>query len=327
MARVIGQAGYGAKRNGIIDLSAWAIGLLFLLVVVAVLAQIFVPRIGWVIWLAEIVIGTLISRNSAMEMWGFLRSGRSWLRGGEGESRTGAELARLNDKYLVFHDFHLPKVDGGSQDWNLDHVVIGPNGVFVVETKNYSRRTVSPSERDAYTRKNVAQARANATTLKEWLRKWSNDELKDVFVEAIVVYAQDDAWVEKTREGWTNVLPLRLLAKEILGRPKQDITPDQKFRIADTLHAHLELWQQVAAKGEWNLVRADRGRLHDAERVARIAEKDGRAGTPQQCPHCGAPLTRRVARFGVRRGKPFLGCSQYGKTCHKRFGFDLNESA
>src|SRR5207249_11066461 len=46
----------------------------------------------------------------------------------------------LNDRSLVaasYTAFHDVQSDG---DWNIDHVVVGPGGVFVIETKSRSRR-------------------------------------------------------------------------------------------------------------------------------------------------------------------------------------------
>ena|SRR5438093_10376943 len=50
-----------------------------------------------------------------------------------GEERVAWELSYLSDEFLLLNDVMLPGSKG-----NLDHVVVGPTGVFIVETKNYS---------------------------------------------------------------------------------------------------------------------------------------------------------------------------------------------
>ena len=55
---------------------------------------------------------------------------RAW-RPGAGERITGWWLGRLPDGWHVFHD--VPVGDDGA---NIDHVVIGPPGVFTINTKN-----------------------------------------------------------------------------------------------------------------------------------------------------------------------------------------------
>jgi hypothetical protein len=56
---------------------------------------------------------------------------RAWQRGAAGERQTARLLDRLGrDGYLVLHDLAVP----GSPA-NVDHLVIGPSGVFVIDSK------------------------------------------------------------------------------------------------------------------------------------------------------------------------------------------------
>jgi Nuclease-related domain len=58
----------------------------------------------------------------------------AWRRGAAGERRTARLLDRLvRDGYVVFHDLALP----GSPA-NVDHLVIGPSGVFVIDSKQWT---------------------------------------------------------------------------------------------------------------------------------------------------------------------------------------------
>jgi hypothetical protein len=56
---------------------------------------------------------------------------RAWRRGADGEARVAQSLSRLPKGWYVFHDLTV-----GSRGANLDHLVIGPGGVFVLNTKN-----------------------------------------------------------------------------------------------------------------------------------------------------------------------------------------------
>jgi hypothetical protein len=58
---------------------------------------------------------------------------RAWRRGAEGEEEVARRLRRLPDDWLALHD--LPIGDRGA---NVDHLVIGPGGVFTLNTKNLS---------------------------------------------------------------------------------------------------------------------------------------------------------------------------------------------
>jgi Nuclease-related domain len=60
----------------------------------------------------------------------------AWRRGAAGERRTGRLLGPLERHgWAVLHDLAIP----GSRA-NLDHLVIGPGGVFVVDSKQYRGR-------------------------------------------------------------------------------------------------------------------------------------------------------------------------------------------
>jgi hypothetical protein len=59
---------------------------------------------------------------------------RTWQRGAQGERRTARLLDRLpRDGFVVFHDLAVP----GSPA-NVDHLVIGPSGVFVIDSKQWT---------------------------------------------------------------------------------------------------------------------------------------------------------------------------------------------
>jgi hypothetical protein len=59
---------------------------------------------------------------------------RTWQRGAHGERQTARLLDRLTrDGYVVFHDLAVPDSPA-----NVDHLVIGPTGVFVIDSKQWS---------------------------------------------------------------------------------------------------------------------------------------------------------------------------------------------
>jgi hypothetical protein len=59
---------------------------------------------------------------------------RAWQRGAQGERRTARLLDRLTrDGYVVFHDLAVPNSPA-----NVDHLAIGPTGVFVIDSKQWT---------------------------------------------------------------------------------------------------------------------------------------------------------------------------------------------
>src|SRR5687768_1146565 len=56
-----------------------------------------------------------------------------------GERHVAQELSKLDDRFRVVHDVDIGR-------GNVDHVVIGPAGVFAIETKNRRGRVKSVGE-------------------------------------------------------------------------------------------------------------------------------------------------------------------------------------
>jgi hypothetical protein len=68
------------------------------------------------------------------------RQADHWERGSLGERAAGEVLTSLPEGWSALHDVRWP----GRPRANIDHVVIGPGGVFVIDTKNWTGRiTVS----------------------------------------------------------------------------------------------------------------------------------------------------------------------------------------
>ncbi len=126
---------------------------------------------------------------------------RKIMLGYEGEVAVGQELNHLmKEGYYVFHD--LP-FDG----FNIDHVVIGRTGVFVVETKARAKPDTGDGRRDARVKYNgnrldfpdwketkpIEQARLNAQSLSKWLSSAVGERM---VVQAVV--AVPGWFVERT---------------------------------------------------------------------------------------------------------------------------------
>ncbi len=71
---------------------------------------------------------------------------RAWRRGADGEEEVGAALAKLVSRGW----FALHSVPVGKRGSDIDHVVIGPGGVFTINTKNHRGKRVSVSSRGVW---------------------------------------------------------------------------------------------------------------------------------------------------------------------------------
>ncbi len=64
------------------------------------------------------------------------RSAEMWERGAHGEVEVARALESLPEGWVALHDLAWP----GRSRANLDHVVVGPGGLFIVDAKNWSGR-------------------------------------------------------------------------------------------------------------------------------------------------------------------------------------------
>jgi Nuclease-related domain len=95
-----------------------------------VLGSLLAPRLGLVVAaLAVAAAGWGLRFRSSPEAV-------AWRRGAVGERRTGRLLDRLERHgWAVLHDLAVPRSRA-----NIDHLVIGPGGVFVIDSKQYRGR-------------------------------------------------------------------------------------------------------------------------------------------------------------------------------------------
>lgn len=121
MAKIHGVAGEWARIRGMV-LGLWPLGLGLFISGFAVAACIFNFR-AWGVALLVVglaIIGWSLNRG--------VRRVESFYIGARGEERVSNILRSLPDHYHVFNDY----VAGGV---HVDHIVVGPAGVFAIETK------------------------------------------------------------------------------------------------------------------------------------------------------------------------------------------------
>ena len=121
-----------------------------------------------------------------------MRNCRFGLRGEQAVAEALASPKVTKAGYVAFHD--IP----GSGKWNIDHVVVGPGGVYVIETKARSRRRSTNHLKDhevefdgdvlqfpwIQDRTAAPQAQDNAN----WIRKFLNGALpKDATVQPLIL--------------------------------------------------------------------------------------------------------------------------------------------
>jgi len=99
---------------------------------------------------------------------------RNYFKGARGEEQAARQLMLLPAPYTVFHSVSIPG-PGRPGVGDLDHVVVGPNGLFLIETKNWSGhfsvrdgRLLVDGKEDKYA--TLAEVRQATATLHDWIR-------------------------------------------------------------------------------------------------------------------------------------------------------------
>ena len=113
-----------------------------------------------------------------------------WFLGKRGELRVTRALSALPDDYVLLNDLMLPKGRG-----NVDHFLIGPNGLFVIETKNYAANIECNGDQWLRTGKEAKslsrQVKGNAIAVRESLREiFAQHRAYLPYVEAILVFVK-----------------------------------------------------------------------------------------------------------------------------------------
>lgn len=169
------------------------------------------------------------------------RQRRNNLLGYLGERAVGEWLDTLPREYRVFHD--VP-VDEGKGAFNLDHVVVGPTGLFAIETKTRrkgraregfadhkvfydGRQLIWPWAEDTH-------GLQQATNEAEWLTKWIR-QMTGLDLAARPVLALPGWWVETRTPGPVAVHNPKNLPSYILGKGTRTLDPQQIDLIARQL--------------------------------------------------------------------------------------------
>lgn len=167
-----------------------------------------------------------------------IRETRNYRLGFTGERVVGEHLNQLlSEGFHVFHDLDFGK-------YNIDHVIVGPPGVYAVETKTRRKPLHLPgSERATVTydgttlhfpgwrdEPSVTQARRNAKSLSSWL---SSATAQPVPVQAILTLP---GWfVQRRAISDVNVLNPVEISRCFPRNPKPALTPQQIQQIVHHL--------------------------------------------------------------------------------------------
>jgi hypothetical protein len=162
-----------------------------------------------------------------------------FMRGAQGEALVAWLLMDLENEWHVFNGMKLV------ENWDLDHVVVGPGGLFCVQTKSW-RGLLSAGKDGRLYRNNVAtdvlgQAVSQGMRLRERLAALLGEDVP--YVQAVL--AAPLAWVEgPVMQGRVMVVHQDNLVEMIAPEGVKKLKGNEVKRCADAL-----LMLQKSAKG------------------------------------------------------------------------------
>ena len=167
----------------------------------------------------------------------------AWAVGSEGEVKTAKTLDRLGEEFVVLHDRRIPRKRA-----NIDHIVVGPSGVFVVETKNVAGKvTVWRGELFVAGRRNqgfVEETWREAVAVQEVLSEVT--ARLGINVQPLMCFHRADLpWGRTEVAGVPIVYPKGML--KALRNGRQVLSPADVGTIASTLDQRL---RSASAVGE-----------------------------------------------------------------------------
>jgi restriction system protein len=212
------------------------------------------------------------------------------LRGWFGEKITTLNMwLSLDAKvYLRFYDVIIPAKNGTTQ---IDHLLVSPYGLFIVETKNikgwiFGSENQSKWTQSLYGKMYSFQNPTHQTfrqkkILSEYL------SLNESIIHTVIYFVGDCKF--KTN------LPANVINSGLGGYIKQFtnriLSPEEINHVVGTLEKHVS-----------------ESSLTTRDHVRSLRE---RHSSSTVCPKCGANLVERTAKKGPNAGSKFLGCDNY----------------
>ena len=179
--------------------------------------------------LAAAVIALLLT---AVAAFGFAeRRFESYLKGAKGEEITARELSLLATGWDVFHG--IPSVGGA----DFDHIVVGPDAIFLIETKNWSGvvrvdNGILRLNGATLSRPPILQARRGARNLANILEQALPTDFE---ITKIVCFASNNLEGEEAIVDDVLFCNVRELKSAIMESPPQTLDEHHRRLVVETL--------------------------------------------------------------------------------------------
>ena|SRR6056297_622134 len=216
-----------------------------------------------------------------------------FLKGWLGEKKTAFRMWLFLSKrtYKRFHNIIIPGPNGTTQ---IDHLVVSPFGIFIIETKNKKGWIFGSEHRAKWTQSIYGNNYSFQNPLRQTYRQKKILagflDIKEPVIYPVIYFAGDCKFKTDLP---SNVIRSRLI-RYIKKFKEPVLTPGEVDRIVRKLE-HYE--------SESDLTKRDHIRSLQQRYQSKVI-----------CPKCGSELVERTATKGPTAGTEFLGCENF-PTC------------
>lgn len=210
------------------------------------------------------------------------------------EKMVHYKLTKLPEEYYVINNALF---QGNGRSTQIDHIVVSPYGVFVIETKGYKGWIFGGEDAESWTQ-NIYGHKSqfyNPILQNEGHARFIAYLLKDIGripIIPIVVFNNDA--VLKINVYNHIVINRCNLKKAILRFREVKLSQDTRAKVIHTILSNMS---------------TEKDAIRNHEHNARYRQYESRAKVNNGvCPRCGGQLVERKGKYGV-----FCGCSNYPK--------------
>lgn len=215
------------------------------------------------------------------------------MKGAYSEKLAYRKMLELSDEYHIFNDLFF---EANGYSTQIDHVVVSPYGVFVIETKGYKGSIYGKEDSECWTQFLYNRKYKFYNPIKQnesHVRKIRYLLQNSVEIPIIPIVVFNDSTRLKISAQNHIVVNRYYLAQAIQRYQKRIISAETKQWIIDTLNKHLVY--EDAEKHQLHMMHIQQSKYRKAERI-----------NQRICPNCGGTLLKRNGKYGY-----FYGCSNY----------------
>ena len=239
-----------------------------------------------------LIIVMILNRNFA--------SIKGWI----GEKRVANILSSLDSQeYTFMNDLYLPKENG--QTTQIDHLLISPKGIFVIETKNY-KGWITGSEHSQYWNQTNYKRKdklynpiwQNSGHIKA-LQAQLGEVAAEIPIHSVIVFGKEATL--KFKEPFKNAYVIKsndLLATIDKIQVTQEVSLFKRGKVKQLLAPFL-----IQDKKQKREIK----KKHVSDIKTELKHKKTMV-SENICPRCGSPLVSRTGKKGK-----FKGCSSFPK--------------